>query len=83
MHTAELFATHAAIALSNAAEVASLNDAPVTRKVIGQAMGILMERFDLTEDGAFAFLTRASNDGNIKLRDIARRIVEDRCPPPS
>ncbi len=77
-HIAELFATHAAIALSNAEEVAGLNDALVTRKVIGQALGIVMERYDLTEDEAFAFLTRASNHGNIKLRDIARRIVEDR-----
>jgi GAF domain-containing protein len=75
---AELFAAHAAIALSTASEVEHLNQALVSRKVIGQAIGILMERYDITEDRAFAFLVRASSHGNIKLREIARRIVDEK-----
>jgi hypothetical protein len=41
--TAELFAAHAAIALHNARERENLDEALRSRKVIGQALGILME----------------------------------------
>jgi GAF domain-containing protein len=75
---AELFAAHAAIALSTASEVENLNQALVSRKVIGQAIGILMERYDITEDRAFAFLVRASSHGNLKLCRIAERLVEEK-----
>jgi len=34
-------------------------------------MGILMERLEMNEDRAFAFLVRASPHGNRQLRDIA------------
>jgi GAF domain-containing protein len=74
--TAELFAAHAAIALSNAHERETLNQALHTRKVIGQALGILMERYKINEDRAFAFMVRASTHGNIKLRDIAQGLVD-------
>lgn len=36
-----------------------------------------MERFDLPEDRAFAFLTRLSNDRNVKLRLIAQEVIDD------
>ena len=73
---ADLFATHAAIALGHAEEREHLNQALQSRKVIGQALGILMARYKLTEDRAFSFLVRASSDGNIKLRDIAAELVD-------
>lgn len=73
--TAELFAAHAAIALSSAHERETLNEALRNRKVIGQAIGILMERYKIGEDRTFAFLVRASNHGNIKVRDIAQDLV--------
>lgn len=76
--TAELFAAHAAIALSHAHERETLNEALQSRKVIGQAMGILMERYEMNEDRAFAFLVRASSHSNIKLRDIAEALVSQR-----
>jgi hypothetical protein len=41
---ARLFATHAAIALGHAQERENLNAGLQTRKVIGRAIGILMER---------------------------------------
>jgi GAF domain-containing protein len=74
--TAELFAAHAAIALSSAHERETLNEALSNRKVIGQALGILMERYKMSEGRAFAFLVRASNHGNIKVRDIAQGLVD-------
>lgn len=76
--TAELFAAHAAIALSHAQERETLNQALRSRKVIGQALGILMERYEMDEDRAFAFLVRASSHGHIKLRDIAQQVVDER-----
>jgi AmiR/NasT family two-component response regulator len=74
---ADLFATHAAIALGHAEERENLNQALQSRKVIGQAIGILMERYQLTEDRAFSFLVRASSHGNIKLRDVAAELVDE------
>jgi len=48
------------------------------RKVIGQAIGILMERYEMNEDRAFAFLVRASSHGNVKLRSVAQELVDQR-----
>jgi GAF domain-containing protein len=75
---ARLFAAHAAIALGHAEEREHLNEALQTRKVIGQAIGILMERYQMNEDRAFAFLVRASSHTNIKLRAVAQELVEQR-----
>jgi AmiR/NasT family two-component response regulator len=75
---ADLFAAHSAIALGHARERETLNEALHTRKVIGQAIGIIMERYHMNEDRAFAFLVRASSQGNIKLRDIAQELVNQR-----
>ena len=72
-----LFATHAAIALGHAHERAALNEGLQTRRVIGQAIGILMERYEMDEDRAFAFLVRASSHRNIKLRNIAQELVDE------
>lgn len=75
---ARLFATHAAIALGHAHEREGLNEGLQTRTVIGQATGILMERYDMDEDRAFAFLVRASSHTNIKLRAVAQELVDGR-----
>ena len=75
---AQLFASHAAIALGHAHERESLNEALQTRKVIGEAIGILMERHAMNEDRAFAFLVRASSHANIKLRAVAQELVNER-----
>jgi GAF domain-containing protein len=90
-HLAELFAAHAAIALGHARQVESLNEALQTRSVIGQAMGILMQRYTLDPDAAFGLLVRTSSHANVKLRDIADQMVaeavskaaENRAKPPS
>ncbi len=75
---ARLFATHAAVALGRAHERQTLNEALQTRKVIGAAIGILMERYEMNEDRAFAFLVRASSHANIKLRGVAQELVDER-----
>jgi transcriptional regulator with GAF, ATPase, and Fis domain len=75
LDTAKLYAAHAALALGHALEHDGLNIALSSRKVIGQALGILMERYGITEERAWAFLTRASSRSNVKLRDVAAELV--------
>ncbi len=79
----DLFAAHAANALGRARERAHLNQALESRKVIGQAIGIVMERYGLDEDRAFAFLLRGSSHTNTKLRDVATDLVQQLNMPPA
>ena len=77
-----LFATHAAIAMSGARREQQFRVAISGRDLIGQAKGILMERHKLTADQAFSVLNRASMDTNMKLRDVASRLVGTGEEPP-
>jgi hypothetical protein len=71
----ELFRHQAAMAIDYAREIHNLREAVRTRGTIGTAVGIVMERYHLRDDRAFAFLTRLSQDGNIKLREVAERLI--------
>ena len=53
-----------------------LEDALLSRDVIGQAKGILMERLKTTPDDAFQVLKRVSQRLNVKLREVARALAE-------
>lgn len=70
-----LFASHAAVALVGARHEDSLNVGLVGRDVIGQAKGILMERYHIDAQAAFAVLLRVSQSSNRKLRDIAATLA--------
>jgi len=72
---ARLMADHAAVAVANARSESSLWDAIESRRLIGQAQGILMERFALTAEQAFAVLRRYSQDNNVRLREVAQRLI--------
>ncbi|WP_207084160.1 GAF and ANTAR domain-containing protein [Nocardioides sp. S5] len=74
-------AAHVAVALAAAQEVEHLENALRGRTVIGQATGVLMERFDLAPDRAFSVLSRLSQQKNVKLRDLAEQIVTTRTLP--
>jgi AmiR/NasT family two-component response regulator len=63
------------MAIDYAREIQNLREAVRTRGMIGQAVGIVMERYKLTDERAFAFLTRLSQHGNLKLRAIAEQII--------
>lgn len=52
-----------------------LREALLSRDTIGQAKGILMERFKVTDEEAFMLLTRSSSLSNRKLRDIADELT--------
>ena len=80
--TAIAFAEPAAVTVSNALAYArsvrlanQLQEALKSRAEIEQAKGILMAQSHITADEAFNALKRASQRENIKLRDIAHRIV--------
>ena len=78
----ELRAQHAALVLEHAREVANLKEALATRGLIGVAIGIVMERYELDQDSAFQFLVRMSQTHNVKLRLVAQEIItaaNDKC----
>ncbi len=75
---ASIFAGHASVALASAQTESGLRAAMDGRHLIGLAQGILMERFDLTTEQAFAVLRRYSQDRNMKLRAVAAHVVESR-----
>jgi GAF domain-containing protein len=58
-----------------AADLAHLRTAMLSRAVIEQAKGVLMERYKIPEDQAFTLLTHASQHTNVKLRDVAAELV--------
>lgn len=55
--------------------VSTLNDAVVSRQVISQAIGIVMERFGLNSTRAFEYLVRTSQASQHKLRFVAAELV--------
>lgn len=71
-----LLAAYIGIALESADMTEQLTEAMHTRDVIGQATGLLMGRLNIDAVQAFDRLVRASQKGNVKLRDIAARIVD-------
>ena len=79
----ELVAATGSIALGFALDVGSITAAIDSRSVIGQAQGILMERFEIDADRAFAVLRRVSQTTNVKLRAVAEELVRTRATPGS
>lgn len=73
-----IFATHAALAWQTSQRSAQFRSALASRDVIGQAKGMLMERFDIDAVHAFDLLARLSQESNVKLVDIAERLVAQR-----
>lgn len=74
-------AAHISVAIVAAEKIQNLEHALATRTVIGQATGVLMERFDLSADRAFAVLVRVSSQTETKLRVIAEELVRSRVLP--
>ena len=78
----EEVAAFVAIAVGNAeaaaratTDVTNMRQAMVSRSVIEQAKGILMERYKVTAEQAFTLLTHASQRSNVKLRDISEELT--------
>jgi GAF domain-containing protein len=77
----QILARHAAVALASARHEEALAKAVDARKLVGQAMGILMERYRIDGDQAFAVLRRYSQSTNTKLHLIAQQLIDNRTLP--
>jgi hypothetical protein len=73
-----VLAAHAAAAILSSREGDQLQSALSTRDRIGQAKGIIMERFKIDDVRAFGMLRQLSQDTNTKLTDVAQRVIDTR-----
>jgi hypothetical protein len=76
LESAVAVASLAQVALTQARDRLSLAGALKTREIIGKAIGIVMERYDINDERAFHYLVRRSQTTNVKLRDVAAEIVD-------
>ena len=73
-----MLAAHAAAAILASREGEELQSALSTRDRIGQAKGIIMERYNVDDMRAFEMLRKLSQDSNTRLVDIAARVIDTR-----
>ncbi len=72
----EVLAAQAAMALSAARGHEQFSSALASRDIIGQAKGMIMERFGVDSVRAFELLRKRAQDSNIPLADSAARLVD-------
>ncbi|MBA3233579.1 MAG: GAF and ANTAR domain-containing protein [Propionibacteriales bacterium] len=73
--TAHILGKHASVALASARKEQGLSRAVGSRHLLGQAQGVLMERFSVSERQAFAVLRRYSHQHDMKLTDVAQQVI--------
>jgi ANTAR domain len=61
------------------AEVAQLRDALARRQQIGLATGLLAQRFGISPDRAWSLMVRLSQNGHVKVREIAQAVIDAHC----
>lgn len=71
-----IFASHAAVAFAGAKTQEQMETAIDQRDLIGQAKGILIERYKISGQEAFRLLVVASQTTNIKRFDVAEYLVK-------
>ncbi|MFY0406646.1 GAF and ANTAR domain-containing protein [Solicola sp. PLA-1-18] len=76
--TGYLVAGQVGLALASALRIEHLRTAVESRTVIGQAQGIVMQRYGLDAETAWRSMTRVSQHRNVKVREVADLIVRDR-----
>jgi GAF domain-containing protein len=76
--TGSVLAAHAATAIIASREGEQLQSALLSRDVIGQAKGILMERLNVDAIRSFQILRQLSQEMNLRLTEVARRVVATR-----
>ncbi|MEH3132621.1 MAG: GAF and ANTAR domain-containing protein [Mycolicibacterium neoaurum] len=72
---AQILAAHATMAWNLQRREQQFSTALLSRDVIGQAKGMLMERFAVDAYEAFELLKRMSQESNVKLATVAEKIV--------
>lgn len=78
---ARILGAHAAIAVRRLRRDEAIGRAIDSRTLIGQAEGVIMAKYKVTADQAFAALTRCSQTANRKLRDVASEVVRTQALP--
>jgi GAF domain-containing protein len=73
-----VLAAHAAAALMASRQGEQLTSALSTRDRIGQAKGIIMERYSVDDVQAFEMLRRLSQETNTKLVEVAQQVIDTR-----
>ncbi|MCV7150800.1 GAF and ANTAR domain-containing protein [Mycolicibacterium pyrenivorans] len=73
-----VLAAHAAAAILASRQNEQLESALSTRDRIGQAKGIIMERYNVDDVKAFDMLRKLSQDSNTRLTEVAARVIETR-----
>ena len=73
-----ILAAHAALAMNTITRGRQFRSALVSRDIIGQAKGMLMERYEIGAAAAFSLLTRLSQESNKPVVVIAKEIVENK-----
>jgi GAF domain-containing protein len=73
-----VLAAHAAAAIMASRQGEQLQSALSSRDLIGQAKGVIMERFNVDAVRAFEMLRELSQSANVKLVDIATQVIETR-----
>ncbi|QIX25521.1 GAF and ANTAR domain-containing protein [Nocardioides sp. JQ2195] len=72
---AHIFARHAALALSHSLHRDDFDVSLDSRKRLGIAQGMLMERFGLAPDDAFRILQQFAQDRDQKLGDVVDQLI--------
>lgn len=73
-----VLAAHAASAIMAGRQGEELTSALASRDRIGQAKGIVMERFGVDDVAAFDMLRRLSQESNTPLVTVAQRVIDTR-----
>jgi len=73
-----VLAAHAAAAILASQEGQQLEAALSTRDRIGQAKGIIMERYKVSDVQAFEMLRQVSQESNTKLVAVAQQVIDTR-----
>lgn len=76
--TGTVLAAQAAAAIVAQRQGEQLNSAVASRDRIGQAKGIIMQRYGVDDVRAFDMMRRLSQDGNTPLVEIAQRVIDTR-----
>jgi len=75
-----VFAAHVALSWSMMRRQDQFRSALASRDIMGQAKGVVMERFNLDAVEAFELLARLSQRSNIKLIEVAKALIDDEHP---
>jgi hypothetical protein len=72
-----VFAAHSSVAWNSARRDEQFKNALASRDVIGQAKGMIMERYGVGAVQAFELLRKLSQDSNVPLIKVAAELIAD------